>query len=242
MNDHELAAHLAAEAGRILMEVRASGRHHGRDLGRAGDLEANAVLVKALRELRPEDGLLSEEVADDSDRLSRRRVWIVDPLDGTREYSEGRDDWAVHVALAIDGTANVGAVALPALGLVLRSDRPLAQPPAPERVRMVVSRTRPPAEAVAVAEAIGAALVPMGSAGAKAMAVVRGEAEIYLHSGGQHQWDNCAPVAVAQANGLHCARLDGSALIYNLRDTMVPDLVICRPELTEPVHAILARL
>lgn len=233
MTDAELAAQLAADAGRILLEVRDSGRHHGKDLGRAGDAEANAVLVKALGELRPSDGVLSEEERDNPTRLAKSRVWIVDPLDGTREFCERREDWAVHVALAVDGEAAVGAVALPARKLVLRSDRPLPLPNSPPRPRIVVSRTRPPAEALAVAEALGAELVPMGSAGAKAMAVVLGEAEIYLHSGGQHQWDNCAPVAVAQAHGLHCSRIDGSALRYNGRHTLVPDLLICRPEWAE---------
>lgn len=239
MNDAELAAQLAEDAGRILMEVRASGRYHGKDLGRAGDLEANAVLVKALRELRPDDGLLSEEVKDSPDRLSKRRVWIIDPLDGTREYAEGRSDWAVHVALAIGGVASVGAVALPALDVVLRSDQPLELPAPPARPRMVVSRTRPPAEALAVAEKLGAEMVLMGSAGAKAMAVVRGEAEIYLHAGGQHQWDNCAPVAVASAHGLHCSRLDGTPLVYNRRETHLPDLLICRPAYAGEVLALL---
>ncbi len=240
MNDHELAAHLAADAGRILMEVRASARHHGKVLGAAGDAEANAVLVRALRQLRPEDGLLSEEEQDSAARLGKSRVWIIDPLDGTREYAEGRSDWAVHVALAIGGRASVGAVALPALDLVLRSDRPAPLPDCPPTPRLVVSRTRPPAQALAVAEALRAELVPMGSAGAKAMAVVRGEAEIYLHSGGQHQWDNCAPVAVAQGHGLHCSRLDGSPLVYNQADTALPDLLICRPEWATTVLGLVA--
>lgn len=242
MTDAELAAHLAEQAGRVLMEMRASARHRGRDLGRAGDAEANAVLVKALREMRPEDGLLSEEERDSAARLAKRRVWIVDPLDGTREYTQGRDDWAVHVALAVDGRPSVGAVGLPALGLVLRSDRPLfaraSRPSPPPRPRMVVSRTRPAAQALAIAEALGADIAAMGSAGAKAMAVVRGEAEIYLHSGGQHQWDNCAPAAVARAHGLHASRLDGSALIYNHADTSIPDLLICAPELAIEVVAL----
>jgi 3'(2'), 5'-bisphosphate nucleotidase len=239
MNDAALAAHLAERAGRILLEVRASERHHGARLGSAGDAEANALLVAALRELRHDDGLLSEEERDDLTRLERERVWIVDPLDGTREYSEGRDDWAVHVGLAIGGVASAGAVALPALGLVLRSDVKHTRPFAPVKPRLVVSRTRPPPEAFRVAEALGAELIPMGSAGAKAMAVVRGEADIYLHSGGQHEWDNCAPVAVAQGQELHCSRLDGSPPVYNQRDPALPDLLICLPELAAPVFAAL---
>ena len=240
MNDAELAAHLAEQAGRILLEVRESGRHHGKDLGRAGDAEANAVLVASLRELRPDDGLLSEEEKDNALRLTKERVWIVDPVDGTREYGERRSDWAVHVALAINGLATVGAVALPALGLVLRSDQPRQLPPVAKQPRMVVSRTRPAAEALAVAHALGAELIPMGSAGAKAMTVVRGEAEVYLHTGGQYEWDSAAPVAVAAAHGLHCSRADGSPLVYNRADTFMPDLLICRPEWAERVLSILA--
>jgi 3'(2'), 5'-bisphosphate nucleotidase len=242
MTDGELAAHLAREAGRILIDVRASGRHHGKDLGRAGDAEANAVLVAALRELRPGDGLLSEEERDNAERLDKRRVWIVDPVDGTREYGEGRTDWAVHVALAVDGAARVGAVALPGLGLVLRSDAPAPVPPPPATLRMVVSRTRPAKEALAVADAFGAELIAMGSAGAKAMAVVRGEADIYLHSGGQYEWDSCAPVAVALAHGLHCSRIDGSALRYNQPDTYMPDLLICRREHADRVLGAIAAI
>jgi 3'(2'), 5'-bisphosphate nucleotidase len=230
MTDAELAAHLAEVAGKLLIEVRASGMLSLKALGKAGDATANQFLVHALGEQRPEDGLLSEESKDTDERLSKQRVWIVDPVDGTREYGEERADWAVHVALAIDGVAEIGAVALPGLGVVLRSDQPQAVAPAPEKLRMVVSRTRPAAEAVAVAEKIGAELLPMGSAGAKAMAVVRGEADIYLHSGGQYEWDSCAPVAVARAHGLHCSRIDGSPLVYNQADTYMPDLLICRQE------------
>ncbi|SKC00394.1 3'(2'),5'-bisphosphate nucleotidase [Sphingopyxis flava] len=230
MTDAELAAHLAQTAGELLQAVRASGMLSLKALGKAGDATANQFLVHALREQRPDDAVLSEEEKDSHERLDHSRVWIVDPVDGTREYGEERTDWAVHVALAIDGVASVGAVALPGLGIVLRTDRPGAVPAAPERLRMVVSRTRPAAEALAVAEAIGAELVPMGSAGAKAMAVVRGEADIYLHSGGQYEWDSCAPVAVARAHGLHCSRIDGSDLVYNQADTYMPDLLICRRE------------
>jgi 3'(2'), 5'-bisphosphate nucleotidase len=235
MTDAELAAHLAEVAGRILIEVRASGMLSLKALGNAGDATANQFLMHALREQRPDDGLLSEESKDTDERLTKERVWIIDPVDGTREYGEARTDWAVHVGLAIGGTAEIGAVGLPGLGVVLRTDRPGIVPPAPERLRMVVSRTRPAREATDVAERLGAELVPMGSAGAKAMAVVRGEADIYLHSGGQYEWDSCAPVAVALAHGLHCSRIDGSPLVYNQRDVYLPDLLICRPEHAEQV-------
>lgn len=243
MTDAELAAHLAHQAGKILLDVRSSGELSGKALGIAGDRTANDYLCNALAGFRPDDGLLSEESRDTAARLSKRRVWIIDPVDGTREYGEHRTDWAVHVALCIDGAPSVGAVALPGLDLVLRSDRPA--PPAkshPGPPRMVVSRTRPAREAQAVAQAIGAELVAMGSAGAKAMAVVRGEAEIYLHTGGQFEWDNAAPVAVALAHGFHASRIDGSPMVYNNRDTSIPDLLICRPEWAERVLAEVAAL
>ena len=242
MTDAELAAHLAHAAGRILLEVRASGMFEGKSLGKAGDQTANQFLCHAIRAQRPDDGLLSEESKDTDERLSKERVWIVDPVDGTREYGEERDDWAVHVALCVNGKPVTGAVALPGLGEVLRSDTPGALPLAAQTPRMLVSRTRPASEAVAVADTIGAELVPMGSAGAKAMAVVRGEAEIYLHTGGQYEWDSAAPVAVALAHGLHASRIDGSPLIYNQQDTYMPDLLICRPEWSERVLAEVGRL
>ena len=234
-DDAELAARLADAAGKILLQVRESGLIGGKALGKAGDVTANQFLVSALLEQRAEDGLLSEESKDTPERLAKSRVWIIDPVDGTREYGEERTDWAVHIAMTVDGVPTIGAVALPGLDLVLRSDQPAALPEAGSPLRMVVSRTRPAAEAVAVAEAIGAELVPMGSAGAKAMAVIRGEADIYLHSGGQYEWDSCAPVAVAQAYGLHCSRIDGSPLIYNQEDVYMPDLLICRKEHAELV-------
>ena len=242
MNDTELAAHLAEVAGKILLEVRASGMFEGKSLGKAGDETANQFLVHALRQQRPDDGLLSEESKDTEERLSKSRVWIVDPVDGTREYGEERADWAVHVGLTVDGAPVMGAVALPGADAVLRTDKPVDVPPAPEKLRMVVSRTRPAAEAVAVAEKLGAELVPMGSAGAKAMAIIRGEADIYLHSGGQFEWDSCAPAAVAIAHGLHASRIDGSPLVYNQRDTYMPDLLICRKEHAERVLAEIAAL
>jgi 3'(2'), 5'-bisphosphate nucleotidase len=242
MSDADLAAHLAEVAGRILLEVRASGLFGAKALGKAGDQTANQFLVHALREVRPDDGLLSEEEKDNPARLEKSRVWIVDPVDGTREYGEARADWAVHVGLAIDGQPSIGAVALPGLdltgegsGVVLRSDQPRPLPSAPDKLRMVVSRTRPAAEAVAIAEQIDAELVPMGSAGAKAMAVILGQADIYLHSGGQYEWDSMAPAAVAIAHGLHASRIDGSPLIYNQRDVYLPDLLICRKEHADQV-------
>lgn len=244
MTDAELAAHLAEVAGKILIDTRESGMFEGKALGKAGDATANQFLCHALRAQRPDDGLLSEEEKDNLERLSQSRVWIVDPVDGTREYGEARSDWAVHVGLAIDGVATIGAVALPGLdgGVVLRTDQPGALPGAAETPRLVVSRTRPAKEAVAVSEALGGELVGMGSAGAKAMAVVRGEAEIYLHSGGQYEWDSCAPVAVASAYGLHCSRIDGSPMRYNQQDTYLPDLLICRPEWADKVLELVAGL
>jgi len=244
LDDAALAAHLAAEAGRLLIDVREGAGLAGKALGVAGDAAANRYLCDALRAARPDDGLLSEEEKDNPARLAKSRVWIVDPVDGTREYSEGRADWAVHVALAVDGVPVTGAVELPGLPgeVVLRSDQPQDLCLMAPRPRFVVSRTRPPRESEAVAAVLGGELVAMGSAGAKAMAVVRGEAEVYLHAGGQHEWDSCAPVAVALAHGLHCSRIDGSPLIYNRADTYMPDLLICRREWTEQVLAEIAGL
>ncbi|RXR29968.1 3'(2'),5'-bisphosphate nucleotidase CysQ [Sphingobium fluviale] len=239
LSDAELAARLADHAGRILLAVRDSGLIAAKALGKAGDQTANQFLIAAIAEHRPDDGLLSEESKDTPERLGKSRVWIIDPVDGTREYGEERTDWAVHVALSIDGKPEIGAVALPGLNEVLRSDQPRALPAAGTPLRMVVSRTRPAAEALSVAEKLGAELVPMGSAGAKAMAVIRGEADIYLHSGGQHEWDSCAPAAVALAHGLHVSRIDGSPLVYNQRDVYMPDLLICRREHARPVLDLL---
>jgi 3'(2'), 5'-bisphosphate nucleotidase len=198
--------------------------------------------MAALREARPDDAVLSEEAVQSvvSADHGRRRVWIVDPLDGTREFSEGRADFAVHVALVENGVPTVGAVALPADRLVLGTGAPPTVPARPPgRPRILVSRTRPPAEVAAVAAGLDAELVAMGSAGAKTMAVVRGEGEIYLHSGGQYEWDSAAPVAVALAAGLHATRLDGSTLVYDQPDPWLPDLLVCRPELAAEVLSIL---
>jgi len=241
LTDVELARQIADTAGRLLIDLRTSGLFAGKALGKSGDQIANAFIMQALRLNRPDDAILSEEEKDNALRLAAQRVWIVDPLDGTREYGEARADWAVHVALAVDGVATLGAVALPGLPLTLSSAETPARPRHHGRLRMVVSRTRPAAEAVAVAEALGAELIPMGSAGAKAMAVVRGEADIYLHSGGQYEWDSCAPVAVAQAAGLHVSRMDGSVLRYNCADSYLPDLLVCPKEYAVRVIELAAR-
>lgn len=240
MNDEQLARTAAEVAGQLLTEIRNSKLFEGTALGQAGDHVANAFLMKAIREHRPDDGILSEEEADNADRLGRERVWIIDPLDGTREYSEGRNDWAVHVALSVDGKAAIGAVALPGLSRTLCTDDAAVAPKGAGNPRMVVSRTRPAAETDVVAKTLGAELIAMGSAGAKAMAVVRGEADIYLHSGGQFEWDSCAPAAVALAAGLHVTRLDGSPLEYNRPNPSLPDLIICRPEWAPRVLACVA--
>jgi 3'(2'), 5'-bisphosphate nucleotidase len=234
--EHRTARELAATAGELLLELRAGGLE-GAELKAAGDRAAHDFLMTELRARFPADAVLSEEGADDPVRLGRQRVWIVDPLDGTREFSEPpRDDWAVHVALAVDGVAVVGAVALPALGVTLATDTPPPPPPLVDRPpRLLVSRTRPTAHARALADHVGGELVPMGSAGAKAMAVVRGEADVYAHSGGQYEWDSAAPVAVAAASGLHVSRLDGTALRYNRPDPYLPDLLVCRRDLAATV-------
>lgn len=230
MDDHSLAATLAVQAGALLLAIRSQG-------GAEGDRQANELLLTLLAQARPKDAVLSEESVDDPIRLERDRVWIIDPLDGTREYGEPpREDWAVHVALTLHGQPVAGAVALPAAGLVLHTGEPPALAPAtPGPPRLAVSRTRPPACVGHLVDRLNATLVPMGSAGAKAMAVVRGEADVYAHSGGQYEWDSCAPVAVAAAAGLHVSRLDGSPLRYNEPDPYLPDLLICRPELAEPI-------
>lgn len=234
-DEHRAAARLAGEAGTVLVDLR-GGSLTGKGLGHEGDRRAHSLLMTRLAEQFPADRVRSEE-ADQSEELGPEsgRVWIVDPLDGTREYSEGREDWAVHVALAIDGDPVVGAVALPALGVVLGTGSPPALAPARALPRMVVSRTRPPWFVPSVAEQLGADTVPMGSAGAKISAVIRGEAEVYVHAGGQYEWDSAAPVAVALRMGLHATRLDGSPLHYSQPDPWLPDLVVCHPSLATAV-------
>lgn len=237
--DLALAAQLAAIAGDRLLTIRTEWTGDPRDLGKAGDLAAQDVLASGLAAARPGDAVLSEEAADDPARLRVERVWIVDPLDGTREYAEGRDDWAVHVALweRFVGDLTVGAVALPGRGIVLTSDGEPAPPRQGGEWRIAVSRTRPPGSAIAAARALGATLVSMGSAGAKAAAVILGEVDAYVHEGGQYQWDSAAPVAVARACGIHTSRLNGEPLRYNEPDVYLPDLIVARPELASQLLA-----
>jgi 3'(2'), 5'-bisphosphate nucleotidase len=237
MDDHELAAHAAQRAGELLVELRAAGA--SRD---DGDHRSNDVILELLARERPDDAVLSEESKDSPARLARERVWIVDPLDGTREFGEaGRTDWAVHVALVVNGTPDAAAVALPAQGVVLSTaSPPKLAPPSGGKPRLIVSRTRPPALAEYLAERLDAELVPLGSAGAKTMAIVQGHADVYAHAGGQYEWDSAAPVGVAAAAGCHTSRLDGAALVYNRPDPYLPDLLVCRPELAGAVLAAVA--
>lgn len=245
-DDHLLAQDLAAGAGRLLVELRSRLVAEGaeaRTLKDTGDRDAHRFLLDRLSDARPSDSVLSEEGADDSARLDASRVWIVDPLDGTREFSEPpRSDWAVHVALVEDGVPTAGAVALPALGLTYSTLAPPALPEPREPPRIVVSRTRPPAVALGLATSLGGDLVEMGSAGAKTMALLRGMADIYPHAGGQYEWDSCAPVAVAAAAGLHCSRIDGTPLLYNRANPYLPDLLVCHQRQAHVVLDLIQRL
>ena len=248
-DDGRLAAELAEQAGTLLLGLRAEGGDPG-ELRKAGDRLSHELLAAELAARRPGDAVLSEEGRDDRARLSADRVWIVDPLDGTREFGEpGRIDWAVHVALWERGELTAGAVALPAQGQVLSTAAPRSVGPDPttppkvptvngdsgigSQLRIVVSRTRPPAFLERLREETGVTLVPMGSAGAKAAAVMLGEVDAYVHAGGQYEWDSAAPAAVALAAGLHASRLDGSALRYNQPDPVLPDILICPVVLAE---------
>jgi 3'(2'), 5'-bisphosphate nucleotidase len=240
--EHRDAAALAGMAGRALVELQQNPPRH-RDVGGEGDRMAHDLLVKELNRLYPDDDVRSEEGLEHIS--GNGRLWIIDPLDGTREFRQGgRSDWAVHVAMVIGGAPLVGAVALPALDLVISTGEPpaLTPPLGPgEPPRVVVSRSRPPDVAYEVAEAIGGVMVPMGSAGAKIAAVILGAAEIYVHAGGQYEWDSGAPVAVALASGLHASRLNGDTLTYGAPDAWLPDLMVCRPEYTDAVLAVTTR-
>ncbi|WP_068156411.1 3'(2'),5'-bisphosphate nucleotidase CysQ [Rhodococcus phenolicus] len=244
--DAHAAVGIATDAGRLLIDVRKRLSLPGVDpseVRSAGDRLGHEFIVDALRDRFPHDAVLSEEGADDHARLGASRVWIVDPLDGTREFGEpDRFDWAVHVALVDGGVLTAGAVAMPAAGITYSTlDAPVDRPPLRSVPRVVVSRTRRPEAVTALASALDAELVEMGSAGAKAMAVVRGDVDIYAHAGGQYEWDSAAPVVVARAAGLHVSRIDGSELVYNQENPWLPDLLICRPEWAGTALEVLAR-
>ena len=239
-SDAELSVRLAVETGQMLVGLRAELFARGLstwDVKDAGDAAAQDLIASELHRLRPDDAVLSEEGREDPRRFDSERVWIIDPLDGTREFSEpGRSDWAVHIALWGRDDFLAGAVSLPALNAVFATDPASPVPPVTrERPRLITSRNRAPYSAVLVAEGLGCDAVRLGSAGAKAMAVVMGQADVYVHDGGMFQWDSAAPAAVALAGGFHVSRLDGSPIVYNERDPWLPDFIVCRPELAEPV-------
>ncbi|MFZ2511472.1 MAG: 3'(2'),5'-bisphosphate nucleotidase CysQ [Gordonia sp. (in: high G+C Gram-positive bacteria)] len=234
--DSELAALIAQGAGQVLLGVGHGELLAPRHLGDVGDALAQAWIAQVLTTQRPDDAVLSEEADDDLVRLQRERVWIIDPLDGTSEFSRGTTHWAVHVALTLNGVPGPSAVSLPAQGQLFRSDE-VPTVTGPLTGRIAVSRYGHSYPSAAVADRLGLRAVHIGSAGAKAMAVVRGDVDAYVHAGGQYEWDNCAPVGVAQAAGLFCSRLDGSDLVYNNPQPYLPDFVICRPEIADDVLA-----
>jgi 3'(2'), 5'-bisphosphate nucleotidase len=247
VTDHALAAELATEAGRLLLRLRAvRGFADPRALKDTGDKESHDYLMAALAEHRPGDAVLSEEGKDSAERLDADRVWIVDPLDGTREFGEeGRSDWAVHVALWEKDRLTAGAVALPAQGKTLATAPDgavvesqaltLSAPQTP--IRAAVSRTRPPEFLDRLAGQVDLEFVPIGSAGAKIAAVLLGEVDAYVHAGGQYEWDSAAPAAVALAAGAHASRIDGSPLAYNQKDPKLPDILVCHPALAPTLLA-----
>ena len=233
-SDSRLTNLIAQGTGEILKGIRGVGLLRGRELGEAGDDLAQNWIARVLEQHRPGDAFLSEEAADDHSRLDNNRVWIVDPLDGTKEFATGRQDWAVHIALVEDGVPIHAAVGLPDLGVVFKSSD-VRHVSGPFAGKIAISRNRPPAVADAVADALGFETAKVGSAGAKAMHVLLGDYDAYVHAGGQYEWDQAAPVGVALAAGLHCSRLDGSPIKFNNEDTFIPDLLICRPELADEI-------
>ena len=241
LGDHDLAYYLATGIGDIVRGTRAGGLLHGRSLAHVANEVAQNWTDEVLAVHRPDDGVLSENVTDDLGRLDKSRVWIIDVIDGTKEFSTGRSDWSVHVALVEDGAPSLASVGLPDAGRVFRSDQ-CAYVDGPMSGTMVISRNNPPAEANAVADALGLRVRPMGSAGAKMLSVLLGDADVYLHAGGQNEWDQAAPVGVALAAGLHASRLDGTPIQFNKKNTYSPDILVCRPELAEKVLATTAHV
>ena len=241
LDDNDLAYYLATGIGDIVRGTRAGGLLHGRSLARVANEVAQCWTDEVLSVHRPDDGTLSEGVSDDRSRLDKSRVWIIDVVDGTKEFSTGRADWSVHVALVVDGRPTLGSVGLPDGRRVFRSDV-VDHVEGPRSVTMVISRNNPPAGVTAVADSLGLTVRPMGSAGAKMLSVLLGDADVYLHAGGQNEWDQAAPVAVALASGLHASRLDGTPIRFNKPDTYSPDILVCRPDMTEQVLAAAASM
>lgn len=241
-SDFTLARESATLAGQLLLLLRDTTKSSNitpGTLGKIADQRSHELLHKIITDVFPNDAILSEEQEDSLERLGSDRVWIIDPLDGTKEFEEaGRTDWAVHVALAESGIPTAGAVAIPSIGTTFCSNDKRTKHKEIREVRVICSRTRPGPAAQIIAEKLSGRIMRLGSAGAKAMAIVSGDAEIYVHTGGQYEWDSCAPVAVALACDLHASRLDGSPLIYNQSDTYVPDLLICRKELADSALAV----
>jgi 3'(2'), 5'-bisphosphate nucleotidase len=239
-DDATLSKRLAQGTGEILKGVRNVGVLRGRALGDAGDDLAQNWIARVLEQHRPDDGFLSEEAADNPERLGKDRVWIIDPLDGTKEFATGRQDWAVHIALVENGTPTHASVGLPDLGVVFHSSDARAVT-GPLAKKIAVSHNRPPAVALHIAEQLGFSTGSLGSAGAKAMHVLLGDYDAYIHAGGQYEWDSAAPVGVCLAAGLHCSRLDGTPLQYNNKDTYLPDILICRKELADEILELAAK-
>lgn len=241
--DAALARELADATGRLLLELRDTSGP-GWDREYRGDADAHDFLMRELARHRPDDAVLSEEgVQDPAVRRGAHRLWIVDPLDGSSGYGRGGDEWGVHVALVVDGRLAAGAVALPARGELLDS---ATVPPLPDRpldpehtLRVTVSRSRPPAELRRLAATHAVRTVPYSSVGVKTLAVLRGEVDAYLHSGGQYEWDNAAPMAVALAAGARVSRIDGRTLEFARDDPYSPDLLLARPAVHAAVLAAL---
>ena len=242
--DLAFAMEAARSAGKRGLGLREAGRWEGKTLADIGDQAADGFLQGFVRGRYPEDGLLSEETADSPERLGRERTWIVDPLDGTKEYSQGRADWAVHVALTVGGTCALAAVALPSEGRVLWGVALEGQErggddgggtlvsgasESPSKPRVMVSRSHTPPWVETFAGSLGATLVPCGSAGFKVSRLLAGEGDIYVHKIGLKECDTCAPETVARALGWHVCRLRGEEHRYNRADPKNHELVVCRP-------------
>ncbi len=236
-NDGELCVHLAQIAGDCLLAILQDKSLNNAELGKKGDISANGIIIEELKRHRPNDAILTEESIDDKSRLKANRVWIIDPLDGTLEYSERRDDWAVHIGLAIDGRAKIGAIAIPSQGKIYSSakiESPL-EARATRKPIITASRSRMPQELNELAKFMGAQIECSGSAGFKTAQIIGGHADIYFHTGGQSEWDNCAPIAVAKAHGLYAGDIFGNEIDYNKIDVSVPNLLVCRKEFLAPV-------